>query len=204
MLPECLDDWIDESNPVRALDAFVDALDLAKLGFEGVAPEVTGATPVQSANRRRDRLQSRNVAHHVAADDHEDGGDAVPADGRRDYPQRDKRGRACTRPSRPSRHAVRGQVVLVRWDTIGASRVRPLEMFRHLKPRHARGFLYSLCIGGHEQGGKCGVGQLVTTGRQCGPPTSAFWRKHPHQFLWAGFAAALRINPIKVVSAACN
>ena len=23
MLPECLDDWIDESNPVRALDAFV-------------------------------------------------------------------------------------------------------------------------------------------------------------------------------------
>ena len=42
MLPECLDDWIDESNPVRALDAFVDALDLAKLGFEGVAPEVTG------------------------------------------------------------------------------------------------------------------------------------------------------------------
>ena len=42
MLPECLDDWIDESNPVRALDAYVDALDLAKLGFEGVAPEVTG------------------------------------------------------------------------------------------------------------------------------------------------------------------
>jgi transposase len=42
LLPECLDDWIDESNPVRAVDAFVDALDLATLGFEGVAPEVTG------------------------------------------------------------------------------------------------------------------------------------------------------------------
>jgi hypothetical protein len=42
LLPECLDDWIDESNPVRAMDAYVDALDLAKLGFEGVAPEVTG------------------------------------------------------------------------------------------------------------------------------------------------------------------
>ena len=42
LFPECLDDWIDESNPVRAVDAFVDALDLAKLGFEGVAPEVTG------------------------------------------------------------------------------------------------------------------------------------------------------------------
>ena len=42
LLPERLDDWVDESNPVRAVDAFVDALDLGKLGFEGVVPEVTG------------------------------------------------------------------------------------------------------------------------------------------------------------------
>ena len=42
LLPECLDEWIGESNPVRAVDAFVDALDLGKLGFEGVVPEVTG------------------------------------------------------------------------------------------------------------------------------------------------------------------
>ena len=42
LLPEFLDEWIDESNPVRAVDAFVDALDLGKLGFEGVVPEVTG------------------------------------------------------------------------------------------------------------------------------------------------------------------
>jgi transposase len=26
LLPECLDEWIDENNPVRAVDAFVDAL----------------------------------------------------------------------------------------------------------------------------------------------------------------------------------
>jgi transposase len=32
LLPECLDDWIDESNPVRAVDAFVDAPDLASSG----------------------------------------------------------------------------------------------------------------------------------------------------------------------------
>jgi len=31
LLPGCLDDFIDENNPVRAIDAFVDALDLAKL-----------------------------------------------------------------------------------------------------------------------------------------------------------------------------
>jgi transposase len=42
LLPECLDDFIDESNPVRVIDAFVDALDLAVLGFEGVAPAATG------------------------------------------------------------------------------------------------------------------------------------------------------------------
>jgi hypothetical protein len=33
--PECLDDFIDESNPVRVIDVFVDALDLAEMSFEG-------------------------------------------------------------------------------------------------------------------------------------------------------------------------
>jgi Transposase domain (DUF772) len=42
LLPECLDDFIDESNPVRAVDAFVDALNLGRLGFDGVDPAATG------------------------------------------------------------------------------------------------------------------------------------------------------------------
>ncbi len=42
LLPECLDDWVEESNPVRAVDAFVDALKLAELGFKDVEPAVTG------------------------------------------------------------------------------------------------------------------------------------------------------------------
>ena len=42
LLPECLDDWVDESNPVRAVDVFVDALDLRDLGFDGVDPAATG------------------------------------------------------------------------------------------------------------------------------------------------------------------
>jgi transposase len=42
LLPECLDDFIDESNPVRVIDAFVDALNLADLGFAGVEPAATG------------------------------------------------------------------------------------------------------------------------------------------------------------------
>jgi transposase len=42
LLPECLEDWADESNPVRVIDAFVDALDLRDLGFSTVAPADTG------------------------------------------------------------------------------------------------------------------------------------------------------------------
>jgi transposase len=42
LLPECLDDWVDAENPVRAIDAFVEALDLGGLGFDGVEPEATG------------------------------------------------------------------------------------------------------------------------------------------------------------------
>jgi transposase len=42
LLPECLDDWIDEDNPVRVIDAFVDALHLGELGFDGIEPAATG------------------------------------------------------------------------------------------------------------------------------------------------------------------
>ena len=42
LFPECLADWIEEDNPVRVIDAFVDKLDLSGLGFDGVAPEATG------------------------------------------------------------------------------------------------------------------------------------------------------------------
>ena len=42
LFPECLEDWIDESNPVRVIDVFVDELDLGALGFGGVDPEITG------------------------------------------------------------------------------------------------------------------------------------------------------------------
>jgi hypothetical protein len=41
IFPECLEDWICEDNPVRAIDVFVDELELAERGFRGVAPEPT-------------------------------------------------------------------------------------------------------------------------------------------------------------------
>ena len=42
LFPECLDDWIDEDNPVRVIDVFVDELDLGALDFGGVDPKGTG------------------------------------------------------------------------------------------------------------------------------------------------------------------
>ena len=37
LFPERLEDWINEDNPVRVIDVFVDELDLGGLGFGRVA-----------------------------------------------------------------------------------------------------------------------------------------------------------------------
>src|SRR6187402_2116175 len=42
LLPDCLDDYIGQDNPVRVVDAFVEELDLRELGFESAEPAVTG------------------------------------------------------------------------------------------------------------------------------------------------------------------
>jgi hypothetical protein len=41
LFPERLDDYLGEDNPVRAVDVFVDGLDLAGLGFGGIEPEAS-------------------------------------------------------------------------------------------------------------------------------------------------------------------
>lgn len=42
LLPENIDDYVDENNPVRAVEAFVDALDSAQLRFGKALPAETG------------------------------------------------------------------------------------------------------------------------------------------------------------------
>src|ERR1043166_901286 len=104
LFPECLEDWIDEDNPVRVIDVFVDELGLAELGFDGVAPETTGRPAyhpsvlpklyicgyfkrVQSS-RRLEREAGRNVEamwltgrlvpdHKTIADFRKDSGGAI-------------------------------------------------------------------------------------------------------------------------------
>lgn len=42
LFPERIDDYIDEDNSVRAIEAFVDMLDLERIGFHGMMPKATG------------------------------------------------------------------------------------------------------------------------------------------------------------------
>ena len=42
LLPESLDDYVTDTNPVRVIDVFVNELDLGQLGFDGVEPADTG------------------------------------------------------------------------------------------------------------------------------------------------------------------
>jgi transposase/ParB-like chromosome segregation protein Spo0J len=104
LFPERLEDWIDEANPVRVVDAFVDALDLRELGFERVRSAATGRpgyhpsvllklyiygylNRVQSS-RRLEREAGRNVEvmwllgrlapdHKTIADFRKDNGSAI-------------------------------------------------------------------------------------------------------------------------------
>ena len=42
LMPECLEDYVAEDNPVRVVEVFVNELDLGALGFVGVDPAATG------------------------------------------------------------------------------------------------------------------------------------------------------------------
>jgi transposase len=104
LFPECLEDWIDEDNPVRVIDVFVDNLDLAELTFDGVEPEATGRPSYHPAvllklyiygylnrvqsSRRLEREAGRNVEvmwlagrlvpdHKTIADFRKDNGPAI-------------------------------------------------------------------------------------------------------------------------------
>jgi transposase len=104
LFPACLDDWVDEDNPVRVVDAFVDAIDLVELGFGGVVPEATGRPSYHPAvllklyiygylnrvqsSRRLEREAGRNVEvlwltgrlipdHKTIADFRKDNGPAI-------------------------------------------------------------------------------------------------------------------------------
>ena len=50
LFPESLDEYITDDNPVRFLDAFVNAMDLQNRGFKRAVPEETGRPPYDPAD----------------------------------------------------------------------------------------------------------------------------------------------------------
>ncbi len=42
LLPDCLEDWVGENNPIRVIDTFSDELNLVALCFAGAVPKATG------------------------------------------------------------------------------------------------------------------------------------------------------------------
>jgi transposase len=42
LLPEALNEYVNETSPVRVVDVFVDELELGKLGFDRIKPAATG------------------------------------------------------------------------------------------------------------------------------------------------------------------
>jgi transposase len=42
LFPDMLDDYVDEENPVRFIDAFIESLNLEKLGFNHSIPNDVG------------------------------------------------------------------------------------------------------------------------------------------------------------------
>lgn len=106
LLPECLDDYVAEENPVRVIDVFIDELDLKGLGFEGMTPAATGRPAYHPAtllklyvfgylnkvqsSRRLEREAQRNVElmwltgrlapdHKTIADFRRENGSAIQA-----------------------------------------------------------------------------------------------------------------------------
>src|SRR5829696_9135176 len=104
LFPDRLDDFVGANNPVRVVDAFVDALDLRELGFARAAPASTGRPGYRPAvllklyiygylnrvasSRRLEREAARNVElmwltgrlapdHKTIADFRKDNGRAI-------------------------------------------------------------------------------------------------------------------------------
>jgi transposase len=53
LLPETVEQYVGEEHPVRAVDAFIDALDLKRLGFAKSQPAATGRPPYDPADLLR-------------------------------------------------------------------------------------------------------------------------------------------------------
>ncbi len=65
LLPHCLDDYVTENNPVRVIEAFIDELDLATLGFGSAVPRDHRTTGLPSGDAAEDLPLRLSQPHPV-------------------------------------------------------------------------------------------------------------------------------------------
>ena len=66
LFPAVLDDYVAEDNPVRAIEAFADGLDLGQLGFTRVEALVTGRPGYHPATLLKITFMATSIASHRA------------------------------------------------------------------------------------------------------------------------------------------
>jgi transposase len=62
LLPNTLDDFVDEENPIRVIDAYVDSLNLKELGFQVYSGTKAGQKPY----RREDLLKLSTALYQLS------------------------------------------------------------------------------------------------------------------------------------------
>lgn len=65
LFPDRLEDWIDEDHPVRVIDAFVDAMDLAEAGFARMSPAQTGQSQHDGDRNAGTLVRRRGQGHRT-------------------------------------------------------------------------------------------------------------------------------------------
>ena len=66
LFPAVLDDYVAEDNPVRAIEAFVDGLDLGQLGFTGLRRWTRGGPAIIRRRCSRFTFMATSIASHRA------------------------------------------------------------------------------------------------------------------------------------------
>ena len=89
--PDAMEDYVDRSNPVRAIEAYVDALDVERLGFRHAGPSRVGVG--QPPYDPADLLKPADLRQRI------EGGDSIDGFGERAAPTQPRSRSASSRTS---------------------------------------------------------------------------------------------------------
>jgi hypothetical protein len=133
-------DYLSENNPVRAIDVFVEGLNLGRLGFGGVEPEATGRPAYHPATLLK--IYVYGYLNRVQSSRHDkilDGSDALPDENAQKRQHRNGTARPGLQYETGNEHSGRWRVDgsdphLMRVVRASAAPARPrMSVFLHTK-----------------------------------------------------------------------